>query len=406
MTIAMASYAVTPSYIACDDCNGWFDPNEHTVCVVPMDIVGYATKTICPNCAGHAGLSLCDDCGEYFYTVDLNDCDDHNYCDDCAEENEFALCNHCDVWVSLDERYDAPDCEAYCRDCYYDHFDNCAGCGETFHREELSYSDCNDEMRCNNCMEEAEDFRPSGFRNSSGRTTCIGSERCFGVELETDDCNGHTALFDSAAWGAKNDPTVCGKEFYSDILDGDAGLAAIAELTDLASYNGWSVDDRCGYHLHLDMRAENDDSLFAAAYAYRKTEEVWFGLVDDNRSGSGYCHSARWSCADIDGYDGRFDHFINDVVNGRYNWINLQAYGKFTTFEVRLHQGSVDENEVCNWIKAHTRFVDWACSVGLAGVREALDGKDSHELFDFIKNEVWRDDKLSTYYSDRADLYV
>ena len=409
MTIAMASYPVTPSYTACDDCAHWFDPNEHTVCIVPVDTVGYAAKSICPNCAGLDGLALCDDCGEYYYSSDLNDCDDHNYCDDCADENDYVECSHCGEWLLPDVQYSAPDRETYCRECYYERFEDCAGCSETFHRDELNYSDCTDDMRCNSCYENTEDhedFSPNGFRNRSGRTTCVGSERCFGVELETDDCDGYDDLYDSAAWGAKDDCSVGGKEFYSDILDGDAGLDAISELTDLASCNGWDAGSRCGYHLHLDMRSENDDSLFAAAYAYRATESVWFGLVDEARHNGCYSHSARFSCDDIDDYDGRFDHFVNDGTGGRYNWINLEAYAKFTTFEVRLHQGTCDEDEVCNWIKAHTRFVDWACSAGLAGVKEALDGKDSYELFDFIKDEVWRDDKLSTYYADRANLYV
>jgi hypothetical protein len=405
MTIAMASYRIGNHWTCCDGCKGWFDPNEHAACTLWLDNVGYASETVCPNCASIEGLALCDGCGEYEYRDDLNECAEHLYCDDCADENDWRECSHCGDWVTRDEQYDAPDCETYCQDCYYERFDDCAGCRETFSRDELHYSEYDDSMRCDRCARDDGDFRPNGFRNRSGCTTRIGSERCYGVELETDCCDGYNELYDHPAWGAKDDCSVGGKELYSAILDGDAGLDAVADLANLASCNDWDVDDRCGYHLHLDMRAESDDSLFAAAYAYRATQSVWFGLVDESRHDGCYSHSASWDCDEVGDYAGDFNSFVRNRVRGRYDWVNLSAYNKFTTFEVRLHQGTVDENEVCNWIKAHTRFVDWACSAGLAGVKEALDGKDSYELFDFIANEVWRDEKLSSYYCDRVNLY-
>jgi hypothetical protein len=261
-------------------------------------------------------------------------------------------------------------------------------------------------------MPSGEDFHFAGFRNRDGRTTCIGSERCFGVELETDNCDGYDALdynTASGAWGAKYDATCSGKEFYSDILSGDAGLAAITELTDLAVRNRWSAGDDCGYHLHLDMRSENDDSLYAAAYAYRATQELWHGFVDSSRRGNSYSHTANWTCADLDGYvdEGeRFSSFLCRKVRGRYNWINLAAYNSHTTFEVRLHHATLSETEVCNWIKANTRFTDWACSLGYEGLRDKLIGKTSDEQFEIIASEAWQDVDLRNYYAEKSGRTV
>jgi hypothetical protein len=261
-------------------------------------------------------------------------------------------------------------------------------------------------------MPSGEDFHFSGFHNADGRTTCIGSERCFGVELETDECDGYDTLdysSGSGAWGAKYDATCNGKEFYSDILSGDAGLAAVAELTDLAGRNNWHAGSGCGYHLHLDMRAECDDSLYAAAYAYRATQEVWHGFVDSSRRGNSYAHTANWSCDDLDNYtaDGeRFSNFVCRKVRGRYNWINLAAYHGHTTFEVRLHHATLSETEVCNWIKANTRFTDWACSLGYEGLRDKLVGKTSDEQFEIIASEAWQDDDLRAYYAEKSGRTV
>ncbi len=231
------------------------------------------------------------------------------------------------------------------------------------------------------------------------------------MELETDECNGYDSLDrdmtmeGSGAWGAKYDSTCKGKEFYSDILSGDAGLVAIAELTDLAKRNNWHAGSGCGYHLHLDMRNENDDSLYAAAYAYRATQDLWHDFVDSSRYDNSYAHTANWSCADVDGYvaeGARFSDFVCRKVRGRYTWINLAAYHGHTTFEVRLHHATLSETEVCNWIKANTRFTDWACLLGYEGLRDKLMGKTSDEQFEIIASEAWQDVDLRNYYAEKS----
>jgi hypothetical protein len=233
--------------------------------------------------------------------------------------------------------------------------------------------------------------------------TEIGSTRCFGVELETDECNGYFDLDGSAAWGAKDDCTVLGKEFYTDILSGDDGLEAIRELGRVADSNGWAAGNSSGYHLHLDMRGENDDSLYAVAYAYRKTEQVWFSFVNQRRRTGTYSRQMNICCADIDAAAAGGRSFYSfSSRGGRYFWCNLVAYGHHSTFEIRSHEGTCDDTEVINWIKAHTRFADWAAELGLAGVKEALDGMTDDDLFRFINREVWKDYPLAEYYAKKA----
>jgi hypothetical protein len=263
----------------------------------------------------------------------------------------------------------------------------------------------NDELYCSRCApsNKGDDFNPSGFKRRTGCTTKIGSERCYGIELETEQCDDYFALANSGAWGAKDDPTVSGKEFYSAILDGDDGLAAIAELADVAEMNDWRIEDDCGFHLHLDARNESDDSLFAVAYAYRATQELWISFVDSSRDDNQYSHRARWTLDDLDPHAGSFRSFVIHNTTSRYEWANFRAYDTHTTVEIRLHQGSIDCEEISNWVKAHTRFMDWAATAGYASVKEALDGLDFVGLFDFIADKVWQDDSLGTYYQDRSD---
>ena len=233
--------------------------------------------------------------------------------------------------------------------------------------------------------------------------TEAGSARCYGIELETDECDGYEDLKDSGAWGAKDDPTVNGKEFYSAILSGDAGLDAVRTWAKLADRNRWYASDDAGYHLHIDMRNESDDSLYAIAYAYRATQEVWLKFADKCRSSGSYARKCNWDCADVTASADSRSFASWSCKNSRYMWFNTCSYGKFTTFEIRLHEGTCDGDAVINWVKAHTRFADWASSKGLKGVREALTGMNNAEMFDLIAREAWQDDELRDYYAKKAD---
>jgi len=50
----------------------------------------------------------------------------------------------------------------------------------------------------------------------------------------------------------------------------------------------------------------------------------------------------------------------------RYHWLNLDSIDKHGTIEIRLHSSTLDANKVCNWVKAHLRFVDWVVDGGMS----------------------------------------
>jgi hypothetical protein len=214
-------------------------------------------------------------------------------------------------------------------------------------------------------------------------------------------------LEDSEAWGAKDDCTVAGKEFYSDILNGDDGLDAVRDWASVADNNGWQAGSDCGLHLHLDVRGDSDEQRFAIAFAYRATESVWLAFVEQHRSSCSYSHTIRWTCPDVaagKNADTSFHYWAGNM--DRYNWVNCYAYCNHETIEIRLHQGTCDELEIINWVKAHTRFADWAATKGYAGVVEALNGLDNSEKFDLIASEAWQDDDLCEYYNNKAARYT
>jgi len=418
----------------CDDCERPVSgkPREgldgETLCV---DCFESADLLVCPNCdetvsredcsENPNGELWCDSCIENG-TTECNDCGGRTWnddvvsvqtrrgyrrstdplCETCADRTTVT-CDDCGEVIYRDDSYRTASGEDICDSCYGDNYFTCEDCGEIYHNDHLVYH--RDYAYCEDCRPDNYDFDPSGFRNRSGRITEIGSARCYGVELETDECEGYDALEGSGAWGAKDDCTVNGKEFYSDILNGDEGLDAIREWARLAKRNGWDAGYNAGYHLHLDMRNESDDSLYAIAYAYRATEDVWLSFVESRRSNGSYSHRCEWRLQDLtDAADNRsFYSWSNRGT--RYNWINTCAFSQHSTFEVRAHQGTCDGLEILNWVKANTRFADWASTKGLAGVQKALGNLSNSEKFDLIAREAWQDDELREFYAEKAERY-
>lgn len=385
----------------CPSCGNAVDIDD---CVENPDGELWCGECIDNSCTG------CERCGSMAYdddTVDVvtrtgrwNSRTTQTWCENCADDHSFE-CDDCGDHTDREDSYTTASGGDICGDCYNNSYFTCDDCGEIYHRDDCNIS--NSGCYCNECRPYGEDFYPGGFRNRSGRITEIGSARCFGVELETDECDGYYSLNGSDAWGAKDDCTVSGKEFYSDVLNGDEGLDAIREWGDLAERNRWYAGGSCGLHIHLDLRKDSDDQRFAIAYAYRATQEVWFRFANEHRQHGSYSHAIRWNLNDVisaerDGcsyYDWACDM-------DRYNWANVYAFSDHETIEIRLHQGTCDDDSVINWIKAHLRFADWAASKGLDGIQEALDGMDDADMFKLIANEAWQDEELEEYYRDRA----
>lgn len=363
----------------------------------------------CEGCIDE-GCITCERCDSLAWADDYSTvivCHNHRvssetWCESCVSDHATA-CNNCGDTIDSNDSVRVGDDSDICQSCYENSYFTCEECGNVWHCDDCYTTD--DGCYCSDCEPSSENFGPAGFRDTTGCIAEIRSARCYGIELETDGCDGYEALHGSPAWGAKDDSTVSGKEFYSDILSGDAGLDAVRDWGKMAHRKGWHVTDNAGYHLHIDMRGESDDQLYGIAYAYRATQEVWLKFVDRARSNGAYSNRCGWTCADIDEAAGERTFYSWCGHRTRYHWFNTCAYRNHSTFEIRAHEGTCDDVAVINWVKAHTRFADWASTVGYAGVKEALDGMTGDEMFEFIAQVIWRDDNLRAYYVAKSGCF-
>lgn len=183
----------------------------------------------------------------------------------------------------------------------------------------------------------------------------LGSTRAFGVELETTVCDGYQTLKGKTCFGAKEDGSIDGMEFVSPILAGDAGIMEVRKFCRHAKRLKFKSLDDCGYHVHINISDTSQIQRQLIAYAYVLTFRLWASLVSRNRLNNNFCMPPDYTPDDVK----RSRYFDDEFCHrSRYSFINWRAYRKYSSLEIRGHQGTLDTAEVCNWISAHLHFVD------------------------------------------------
>ncbi len=282
----------------------------------------------------------------------------------------------------------------------------CNECGEAFpihncHQVDLSPGCDNPETTGDLCYWCADAMRywRAQQRDFDPAHAVVGTDRAFGVEIETSKCPRYIRIRNKSCFGAKPDSSISGIEFVSPILRGDEGLKEVQTFLHYANQYGFMVDDRCGLHVHINVQNLSPLQQRKIAYAFVKTTEVWHSFINKSRDNCLYARRLDYNCADIQ----NCRYFHNFAASkDRYGWLNIAAVDCHNTFEVRLHQGSLDRDEVCNWIIALLRFVDAVKDIKYRVLDELFKG-DPVLQFEQIK-QLWQSDQLSRYYDTRTRL--
>lgn len=111
-------------------------------------------------------------------------------------------------------------------------------------------------------------------------------------------------------------------------------------LTSLKSY----VNSSCGTHVHLDMRGLPKEQVTKNYVNLVRAQKYLAAMVPEKRRDNSYCKPSRA----VDPYR----------VTDRYRAINSVSLGVHQTIEVRLLHGTLDAQEIINWIKLLWRIVD------------------------------------------------
>ncbi len=242
----------------------------------------------------------------------------------------------------------------------------------------------------------------------------VGSKRSFGVEIEVCQPKNMRPMSEDikAFWTSKRDASLpeIGVELASTILYGDTGLKVVKDLCDYAGNNDWRVDTRAGLHLHVGLPEEDIQRVAAVAMGYHLTYDLWSSFVAPSRQRCKYCRRNSYSPDNLLQRSAKdlIHALLNDPsIEGRRCWVNWHSYGLHNTVELRLHHGTLKYDKISNWVKAHTRFVDWCVEQGSpAKVYELLGKKNTRGQFLLVTQDAWKDRPLGRWYRKRAsDLF-
>ena len=145
------------------------------------------------------------------------------------------------------------------------------------------------------------------------------------------------------------------------------------------------VNKTCGTHFHIDMRHMTAAEAMIYGQRLARCVPALRMLLPKSRRESKYCRKT------INSTDTNWEGQNNQE---RYAFVNMSAYGKFKTLEVRGHSGTINAEKILNWIKLceHIMLTDVKFLPMVSG--------DVTNIEDLI-SQYRLDDKLASYVRER-----
>jgi hypothetical protein len=119
------------------------------------------------------------------------------------------------------------------------------------------------------------------------------------------------------------------------VVDDINSMKKLKAVCDLLESIGAKVNKTCGLHVHFDQRDIEYGQAEKKGNTLEKCIDGLKQMLPKSRRNHQYCN-------------GRIS---TDGNEGRSSFINMEAYGKFKTIEVRAHSGTCNFTKISNWIK-------------------------------------------------------
>lgn len=189
--------------------------------------------------------------------------------------------------------------------------------------------------------------------------------RCFGIEIEVkgnSSVHGVRELLESNGvtnWSVAFDGSVDdGVEVVSPKLSGEDGIEDMRKVVGILRANGHYVDEQCGLHVHVDGAGLSGYTLanIVKRYAaFEQTTDSWMtpDRRESNNRYTGSCNplvnliTATESCNDT-----------ARSIDNRYRKVNITAFLRHGTVEFRHHYGTINAEEIENWVRFCVGFVN------------------------------------------------
>lgn len=117
------------------------------------------------------------------------------------------------------------------------------------------------------------------------------------------------------------------------LINAKYGFDQLHKLDKILRDNGAYVNDTCGLHVHLDARHIDESALTTISRRFEHALPLMLAMMPRHR-----VNNVRYCAPQVSRQQ-------------RYSAVNMQAYDKFKTVEIRVHEGSVSATDIINWIQ-------------------------------------------------------
>lgn len=198
------------------------------------------------------------------------------------------------------------------------------------------------------------------------------NDRTFGIEIE---CYGSKyydpvdETFDllrgkGFTWGTGYDDSVeDGVEIKSPVLIGEEGLKEVERVVSLLNSEDYYVTENCGLHVHHGAAEFINNKPLVKKFinTWMNNQEHIAALVDPERHSNDY--SELWYDEDVDSFFCNWETW-NEMGYSKRGAFNLGSLMSHQTIEIRLHEGTLDADEIIHWIRLGNSLVSHVANRG------------------------------------------
>lgn len=148
---------------------------------------------------------------------------------------------------------------------------------------------------------------------------------------------------------------------------GEDIVLALLELKEVLKLSATTpyCSARCGLHVHVDMRDCTTEQLLKVLCVYSITEALLLKYCGEHREDNPYCIPLTDCLSENTVYKHLFyskkDYFQNGLQGTKkYTALNILPLNALGTIEFRLHKGTLDTDEVLQWVNMLLNLVNYS----------------------------------------------